>query len=55
MILRFQNRWKRDIPESTEQLCAHMHVLLLYDVSDGATIPKIPVVEKVYDRTANCE
>lgn len=48
-------RWKCDVPEYYQQFRAHLHVLLLHDVSNGSTIPEILVVEKIHDRIANCK
>lgn len=48
-----RRRWKRNLPESAQQLCAHLHVFLLHDVRHGSAIPEISVVEEIHDRVAN--
>jgi len=46
-------RWKRHIPESAEQLCARVHVLLLHDGRHGTRVRQVPVVEEIHDRAAD--
>lgn len=46
-------RWKRHVPESAEQLCARLHVLLLHDGRHGTRVRQVPVVEEIYDRAAD--
>lgn len=46
-------RWSQHFLRTFEHLCAHCYVLILLVRCYGTTIPEIPLVEEIFDRSAN--
>lgn len=48
-----RTRWSQHVLRIAQHLCAHRHVLLLYDSRDGSEVPEVHLVEEVPDHLPN--
>lgn len=48
-------RRQRNVPKHSQQLCSRADVFLLYVICNGTTIPKVSLVETLYDWNSNCK